>query len=898
MPSLFHRLALKQAVITILAAVILGLVFSAAQLAWELSEQQKRVMTTLNHFVEAVRKPAAKAAFEYDKGLAREVVEGVFQYRPVVKVVLVDDQGGLLAGRTRAITADELCWFGQQVFGNLDRIVVSLRYQGAPDTVGRIVISLDPAELARNFLARARVVMAAGLAYALLMALFFTVLFYFSVTKGLLHIAEGTSAVDPDNPARGQLQVPPRHRHDEMGLLIRTINRLLVRLNDSLAWVQGIMENVPNAIFTLNQRGRVESCNSAAERLLGYSAAELHGRDFWNLVGGQGDNFCRRLVHGRDLEHRQQVREVRARRRDGSERDLELHFNVMRLFEKSLVICVALDITERKRAQEEVQRMNQELEQRVAERTRELTRAVEELEAAKQAAEAASLAKSQFLANMSHEIRTPMNGVIGMAELLLDTRLDQEQMGYVKAIRSSGEALLSVINDVLDFSKIEAGKMELEHVAFEVRRVFQEALEPLVAQARGKGLELTLAVDPAVPRRLVGDPVRLRQVVLNLVNNAVKFTEEGGVLVEVKAGPEQAGQVVLEVAVSDTGIGIPPDKLEHIFNAFEQVDGSTTRRFGGTGLGLAISAQLVRLMGGEIQVKSRPRRGSTFRFSARLQPAPAQEEGLAPDQALAVTDDSAPSLDILLVEDTPINQQVAMGMLSRLGHRVTLAENGAEALAALEERDFDLVLMDVQMPVMDGLEATAAIRRRERERGGGHVPIVAMTAHAMKEDRQRCLDAGMDGYLSKPIQLQGLANLIAEITGEGGGKAGPGDPPQRSGPAGPGEPRPLDRQALLETFAGDRELLLESIKIFGEDSRQRLQEIKAALERADTRALADQAHSLKGAVVYFENGPFLELVIQLEKLARSGRLDQAKENVPALESMLERLIQSLESLPV
>ncbi len=894
MPSVFHRLALKQAVITLLAAVVLGLVFSAAQLAWELSEQQKRVMTTLNHFVEAVRKPAAKAAFEYDKDLARQVVDGVFQYRPVVKVVLVDDQGGLLAGRARPVATEELCWFGKRVFGNIERIAIPLYYQDQPDTVGRIVISLDPAELARNFLARAQVVVMGGLAYALLLALFFTVLFYFSVTKGLLHIAEGTSAVDPDNPAQGQLEVPPRHRHDEMGLLIRTINQLLVRLNDSLAWVQGIMENVPNAIFTLNHRGRVESCNSAAERLLGYSAAELHGRDFWSLVGGRGPNFCRRLVHEMEFDQRHQVREVRARRRDGAERDLELHFNVMRLFQKSLVICVALDITERKRAQEEIQRMNQELEQRVSERTRELTRAVKELEAAKQAAEAASLAKSQFLANMSHEIRTPMNGVIGMAELLLNTSLDQEQMGYVNAIRSSGETLLSVINDVLDFSKIEAGKMELESVAFDIREMFRETLEPLMAQARGQGLKLTLAVDPAVPRRLVGDPVRLRQVVLNLVNNAVKFTEDGGVLVEVKAGPGQGGDVVLEVAVSDTGIGIPPEKQEHIFNAFEQVDGSTTRRFGGTGLGLAISAQLVRLMGGEIEVMSRPSRGSTFRFTARLKPAPGGEQPESPGQAPSPQEGPSASLDILLVEDTPINQQVAMGMLRRLGHRVTLAENGAEALAALEERNFDLVLMDVQMPVMDGLEATAAIRRRERERGRGHVPIIAMTAHAMKEDRQRCLDAGMDGYLSKPIQLQGLADVIAEITGDQAGEAGAGVPSGQPAPAGWQKPRPLDQQSLLETFAGDQELMLESIKIFRDDSRQRLQEIKAALENSDAQTLADQAHSLKGAVVYFEDGPFRELVARLEELARAGRLDQVRERIGELEEMLERLIQELE----
>ena len=418
--------------------------------------------------------------------------------------------------------------------------------------------------------------------------------------------------------------------------------------------------------------------------------------------------------------------------------------------------------------------------------TTERKRSEEELRAAKESAEAASKAKSEFLANMSHEIRTPMNGVLGTTELLLNSALTDKQRHLASTVHRSGRTLLAIINDILDFSKIEAGKLDLECVGFDLLQVLEESLELFMEAGRRKKLELTQQIDERVPRYLKGDPVRFRQILMNLLSNAIKFTETGGITLVAEFLSGTTTHALLRFAVSDTGIGIPAAAKLRIFDAFSQADGSTTRRFGGTGLGLSIAKQLVALMGGAITVESEPGRGSTFAFSAQfeLQPlstgsdttvacySPPPHSYLVPDhaggsthplgspsQADAQPDGQAAGC-ILLAEDSPVNREVAVGMLEQLGYQVEIAENGRQALLATEHAHFDLILMDCQMPEMDGLTATSEIRQRETGAGRSRLPIIALTANAMQGDRELCLSAGMDDYLTKPYTQMQLREII------------------------------------------------------------------------------------------------------------------------------------------
>jgi signal transduction histidine kinase/CheY-like chemotaxis protein len=399
------------------------------------------------------------------------------------------------------------------------------------------------------------------------------------------------------------------------------------------------------------------------------------------------------------------------------------------------------------------------LRRRVHRQTRVIAEKLHEEARLRDEAQAASQAKSEFLANVTHELRTPMNGIVGFTALALETELNDEQRDYLETVRTSADALLHIINDILDFSRTDAGGMELDETDFSLGECLQSAMRIVEAEAARKKLHMSCEVSSSIPAMLQGDPERLRQIVLNLLSNAIKFTPQGSVTLDATMDSETEAGVCVRIRVADTGIGIPREKQTVIFEPFRQADGSVTRKYGGTGLGLAISRNLVRLLGGEMQLESTPGKGSTFAFTTCLRRS--KQGKAAPAEARQWNGDGAHPLTILVAEDNAVNQRLLMTILESRGHRVRAASNGAEAVDLFHSGEYDLILMDLQMPEMDGIEATAAIRASEN--GKLHVPIYAFTAHAMAGDRERCLAAGMDGYLSKPVKLDDLLNVVNEV---------------------------------------------------------------------------------------------------------------------------------------
>jgi PAS domain S-box-containing protein len=645
-----------------------------------------------------------------------------------------------------------------------------------------------------------------------------------------------------------------------------------------------------------DKSGAVVKVNKAFSTMVGRMADSGAGLDIAALFSADDREAIRRYyaeqfgAHGSEpyLDHE-------LRFANGHSGAFDISFTMVDLpGQPSQMLSIYRDVTERKRVADELARAKEAAEianrdlmeaNRYLEQTGRLAREMA------QRAEALSAAKSEFLANMTHEIRTPLNGILGMTDLALQTDLKSDQHEYIDLVRTSAEALLFLVNDVLDYSKYEAGKLALNHMELSLRTLMASVLKPLALRASLNKLRFEYVVNDDVPDHLIGDPHRVGQILMNLVSNAIKFTHAGKIAVDVRRESTQGSRVVLLFSVRDTGIGIPPEKHQMIFDPFTQADGSTTRKYGGTGLGLSIAAGLVKMMDGRIWVESQPGEGAAFYFTVTMNlTAEKQPDGSARMPDLPPRRDKR-NLRILLAEDNTVNQRLATHVLEREGHHVQVAGSGQEAIAMLEQEEFDVVLMDIQMPDLDGLQATARIRQMERT-SGKRLPIVAMTAQTGDSDRQLCLNAGMDAYVSKPIRVSELMNLIESVVP--GGCLMDSKHDQES--VVEAQFANLDEALALSRVGGDFELLQEVVGLFLDDYPRALEKIRSAVAANDASGVEHNAHSLKGSVSTFGATDVFESALALEKQGRSGNLSGALDGVSKLEKALQALRPELEAL--
>ncbi len=822
----------------------------------------------------------------------------------------------------------------------------------------------------------------------------------------------------------------------ELAMIADTFNRTLFKLEETAADIneriktekalreseekyRTILENIEDGYYEVDLDGIFVFFNDSLCRILGYSRDELRGMNCRQFLDEENTPKVRQVFEiVRNTGKSNNGFDCQFRRKDGSHRFAEVSLSLMKDSKEHPTgfRSIIRDVTERKQA--------------------------EAMRQAKIEAEAANQAKGEFLANMSHEIRTPLNGIIGLTELALDTDLDDDQRNILDTINTEANSLLGIINDILDFSKIEAGKLEIETIPFNLRNTVEDVADSIALRAEQKGLEFILFLSPDIPSRLTGDPVRLRQVLINLAGNALKFTYQGEIYIKGEMAEDLGDKVKVRFSVTDTGIGIPKGKQATIFESFTQADSSTTRKYGGTGLGTTISKQLVELMGGKIGLESEEVKGSTFWFTAVFDKQAGQEpvsttkevdlsnlkvlvvddnrtnrfilteylkswncrpvEASGGEEALSIlresissknpfhlilTDIQMPQMSgfdlageikamealktvpivaltsaasrgdgkrctdlgiegylnkpirrddlhrailsvlglstgqevqtapqlvtthsiaednwkdirILLVEDYPTNQQVATRHLQRAGYLVDLAENGREAVEAYTREHYDLILMDIQMPVMDGYAATKAIRDLETnlKKAGNpgysarqqRIPIIAMTAHATTDHRERCLEAGMDDHMPKPLRRKELLAVVNKWVRSG---SGPGEKAEGDHSKGKftEKNRPMNFESAVEEFGGNKEFLLEVLEAFLEQVRAQIENIRRAIFDGDTKAVRREAHSIKGGAANLTAYELSGIADQIENIGESGALEKGIEILERLEKEFYRL---------
>jgi PAS domain S-box-containing protein len=706
-----------------------------------------------------------------------------------------------------------------------------------------------------------------------------------------------------------------------------TIRGLSKNLEKSEAQLQKTIDTALSAVVTTDATGKITGWNVQAETVFGWSEQEALGRPLDSLIIPEGgrDGYREKLagfLESRETQVVSQRLELTAVRKEGGEFPVEWSMSPMWFDSECIFSNFIRDITERKQAEDAQSNYRMQLEREVSLRTE----ALEALREAKDHAESASRAKSDFLAHMSHEIRTPMNGILGMTELLLQTELSGKQHHFVDTVYRSGSTLLRLINDVLDFSKVEAGKVELEHIRFDLVKTVREVTDLFVEQAQGKGINLTCVLAESVPSVLQGDPVRLQQILMNLVNNAVKFTKQGSIALTVTVAEASASHALVRFEVQDSGVGIEPAAQAKIFEAFSQADGSTARKYGGTGLGLSIVKQLAQLMEGAVGVRSEPGQGATFWCTARLEKVSGNtREGrkrstsrrgdVVPYGVSKIPETKVAGARVLLAEDNPVNREVAVCMLEQLGCQVVAVEHGRDAVATTECAQFDVVLMDCQMPEMDGLSATKAIRDGE-QRTGRHVTIVALTAHAIEGDREGCLAAGMDDYMTKPFTQGELGNMIQKWVRRSGdeavlasdqSKAVPVEPAQspsdvteqgtKQAPVIALSGAPLADQVLDQIRAlrrpGRPDPVAKILTSFLESSATYVSAIHQAVVHQDAKALFHAAHALKSSSAMIGAMELSRVLKEFELLGSQGDVAGSHERMAELDAVYEAVRQAV-----